>query len=161
MRESDSARGGAHGAVTHANAHPHLDCSGSIAVIHNGIVENFGNFETRSRRRAYPFARKQDSSDAHLIEDERASGARWQEALERVFARLDGLGAVIVLDLASNRYATKRTSPLVVGRNCSKVTIASDEIARRHATEIHYLEDGEVANVASWTEFRFRTSPGR
>ncbi|MEZ4665445.1 MAG: glutamine--fructose-6-phosphate transaminase (isomerizing) [Thermomicrobiales bacterium] len=140
-----------HGAVTHANAHPHLDCSGSIAVIHNGIVENFRELRNEVEAKGHTLRSETDSEViAHLIEDERASGASPQEALERVFARLDGLGAVIVLDLASETMiAMKRTSPLVVGRNCSKVTIASDEIALAgHATEIHYLEDGEVATLS-------------
>lgn len=137
-----------HGGVTEANAHPHLDCSGSIAVIHNGIIENFRELREEVTARGHILRSETDSEViAHLMEEERQAGTPLQEALERVFARLVGLGAVIVLDLDSRTMvAKKRTSPLVVGRNGSRVTIASDEIALAgHATEIHHLEDDELA----------------
>lgn len=137
-----------HGGVTEANAHPHLDCSGRVAVIHNGIIENFRSLRQEVEAKGHLLRSETDSEViAHLIEDELASGSTPRQALESVFARLDGLGAVIVLDLATRTMvATKRTSPLVIGRNCSKVTVASDEIALAgHATEVHYLEDGEMA----------------
>jgi glucosamine--fructose-6-phosphate aminotransferase (isomerizing) len=140
-----------HGGVTHANAHPHLDCSGRIAVIHNGIIENFRELRAEVVAKGHLLRSETDSEViAHLIEDELTAGKTPQHALDLVFARLVGLGAVIVLDLASRTMlATKRTSPLVVGRNCSKVTIASDEIALAgHASEIHYLEDGELATLS-------------
>ncbi len=140
-----------HGGVTQANAHPHLDCTGSVAVIHNGIIENFRELRHEIETKGHVLRSETDSEViAHLIEDELAAGASPQQALEQVFDRLDGLGAVIVLDLASKTMvATKRTSPLVVGRNGSSVTIASDEIALAgHASEIHYLEDGELATLA-------------
>ncbi len=140
-----------HGGVTQANAHPHLDCSGSIAVIHNGIIENFRELREEVQSKGHTLRSETDSEViAHLIEDEMATGATPQAALARVFDRLQGLGAVIVLDLASRTMvATKRTSPLVLGRNCSRVTIASDEIALAgHATEIHFLEDGELATLS-------------
>jgi glucosamine--fructose-6-phosphate aminotransferase (isomerizing) len=139
-----------HGGVTEANAHPHLDCTGSIAVIHNGIIENFRVLRAEVEARGHTLRSETDSEViAHLIEDELAAGRSPQEALSCVFSRLEGLGAVIVLDLASKTMvATKRTSPLVVGRNCSNVTIASDEIALAgHATEIRYLEDGEIVSL--------------
>lgn len=140
-----------HGGVTQENAHPHLDCTGSIAVIHNGIIENFRELRTEVEANGHTLRSETDSEViAHLMEDELATGITPQAALERVFGRLDGLGAVIVLDLASQTMvATKRTSPLVLGRNCTKVTIASDEIALAgHATEVHYLEDGELATLS-------------
>ncbi len=127
-----------HGGVTEANAHPHLDCSGRIAVIHNGIIENFRVLRAEVAAKGHVLRSETDSEViAHLIEDELVAGSTPGQALESVFARLDGLGAVIVLDLATRTMAaTKRISPLVVGRNCSNVTIASDEIALAgHATE--------------------------
>jgi glucosamine--fructose-6-phosphate aminotransferase (isomerizing) len=139
-----------HGGVTEANAHPHLDCTRSIAVIHNGIIENFRELRDEVTAGGHVLRSETDSEViAHLMEDELAIGSTPQVALERVFERLDGLGAVIVLDLASKTMvATKRTSPLVIGRNCTGCTIASDEIALAgHATEIHYLEDGELATL--------------
>jgi glucosamine--fructose-6-phosphate aminotransferase (isomerizing) len=147
-----------HGGVTQANAHPHLDCTGRIAVIHNGIIENFRALRDEVAANGHILRSDTDSEViAHLIEDELIAGKTPEQSLELVFARLEGLGAVIVLDLASRTMlATKRTSPLVVGRNCTKVTIASDEIALAgHATEIHYLEDGELATLsAAGVEFR-------
>ncbi|HET9661680.1 MAG TPA: glutamine--fructose-6-phosphate transaminase (isomerizing) [Thermomicrobiales bacterium] len=140
-----------HGGVTQANAHPHLDCSGQIAVIHNGIIENFRELRDEVAAKGHALRSETDSEViAHLVEEEIAQGATAQQALHRVFGRTKGLGAVIVLDLASRTMvATKRTSPLVVGRNCSKATIASDEIALiGHATEIRHLEDGELATLS-------------
>ncbi len=141
-----------HGGVTEANAHPHLDCSGAIAIIHNGIVENFRALRAEVETNGHVLRSETDSEIiAHLIEDELAAGASPRRALETVFARLDGLGAVILLDLESRTMvAVKRTSPLVIGRNGSGVTIASDEIALvGHATEVHYLEDGETALLST------------
>lgn len=141
-----------HGSVTQANAHPHLDCTGSIAVIHNGIIENFRELRAEVEARGHVLRSETDSEViAHLMEEELSQTATPGEALGRVFNRLQGLGAVIVLDLKTRTMvATKRTSPLVLGRNCSRVTIASDEIALAgHATEVHYLDDGELATLSA------------
>lgn len=136
-----------HGGVTQANAHPHLDCTGTVAVVHNGIIENFRSIKDELLARGHVFRSDTDSEVvAHLIEEYLRDGMSPAGALRNVFDRTEGLGAIIVLDRASETLvAAKRTSPLVIGRNGSCVTIASDEIALRgHATEISFPDDDTV-----------------
>src|SRR5207248_8703830 len=105
-----------HGGVTEANAHPHLDCQGRLAVIHNGIIENHAELRRELLALGHTFASQTDTEVVcHLMEDElrRAddqgdsneashtwalAGERLILALMRVFARLDGLSAISVLD---------------------------------------------------------------
>ncbi|HEU5423299.1 MAG TPA: glutamine--fructose-6-phosphate transaminase (isomerizing), partial [Nitrolancea sp.] len=139
-----------HGGVTDQNAHPHLDCTGRFAVIHNGIIENFRTLKNELLARGHEFASQTDTEVvAHLIE-EAVSGSEPSDlvtGLRAVFARLRGLNAVIVLDnLTHHLAAVKNVSPLVLGRGPEGYYIASDAVALvEHAGEIHYLNDGEVA----------------
>ena len=141
-----------HGGVTQANAHPHLGESGRLAVIHNGIVENFRSLKDELVAGGRSFQSETDTEViAHLLEDELAGGEEdTLRAFQRVFGRLDGLSAVIALDLGSRSLiAAKNVSPLVVGRGKSGVTIASDALALRgHADEILYLEDSHLVQLS-------------
>ena len=140
-----------HGGVTRANAHPHVANGGKLAVIHNGIVENFRELKDELAAEGYTFASETDSEViAHLLERELSRGEEDTiRAFQRVFSTLDGLSAVIALDLGSHSLiAAKNVSPLVVGRGPNGVTIASDALALRgHATEIIYLEDTHLAHL--------------
>src|SRR5215210_1742544 len=104
-----------HGGVTNENAHPHLDCTGRLAIIHNGIVENFRELRDGLLARGHRFRSETDTEViAHLLEEEVAGGTtEVTSALAAVFARLEGLSAIIVLDLASRSLvAAKSVSPL-------------------------------------------------
>src|SRR3712207_5412001 len=81
-----------HGGVTEPNAHPHLDCSGRLAVIHNGIVENHNALRNELRDRGHAFRSETDSEVvAHLLEEEAAAApGDFAAAFARVFARLEG-----------------------------------------------------------------------
>lgn len=141
-----------HGGVTQANAHPHLDCTGRLAVIHNGIVENFRELRDGLIARGHTFESETDTEViAHLLEEE-VDGGRVDvaNALATVIAQLDGLSAVIVLDLRSRSlYAAKSVSPLVVGQGATGNSIASDALALRgHADRILYLEDHHLVRMA-------------
>ncbi len=139
-----------HGGVTDANAHPHLDCSGRLAVIHNGIIENFRELQDDLRSRGHVFRSETDSEVvAHLLEDEVAQGSDLVAALGRVFPRLQGLNAVIVMDTTRKELvAAKSVSPLVVGANGTASTIASDALALRdHADRLLYLEDHHLVRL--------------
>jgi glucosamine--fructose-6-phosphate aminotransferase (isomerizing) len=140
-----------HGGVTRENAHPHLSESGRIAVIHNGIIENFRELKEELEAAGRRFHSETDTEVvAHLLEAELASGATdLLPAFVRVFRRLDGLSAIIALDLTTRSLvAAKNVSPLVVGRGPSGATIASDALALRgHADEIFYLEDAHVVRL--------------
>src|SRR4051794_6475015 len=141
-----------HGGVTQANAHPHLAETGRLAVIHNGIVENFRQLRDDLVADGHTFRSGTDTEViAHLLEREFASGEEdTLRAFQRVFQQLDGLSAVIALDLGSRSLiAAKSVSPLVVGRGKFGVTIASDALALRgHADEIVYLDDTDLVHLS-------------
>lgn len=141
-----------HGGVTAANAHPHIDESGRIAVVHNGIIENHVPLKAELLTRGHTFKSETDSEVVvHLVEDELSDGLDLANAVSRVFARLDGYNALVVLDHKSESIAAvKRVSPLVVGRGTGGSTIASDAIAlRKHADELIYLEDDQLAVLSA------------
>jgi glucosamine--fructose-6-phosphate aminotransferase (isomerizing) len=137
-----------HGGVTRANAHPHLDCTRRIAVVHNGIIENHAALRAELEARGHQFASETDSEVvAHLMEERRANGQELASALADVFALLEGYNAVVVLDTEAGCFAaTKHVSPLVVGLGQLSSTVASDAIALdEHADRLLYLEDGQLA----------------
>jgi len=116
-----------HGGVTAANAHPHLDCFGRIAVVHNGIVENAAALR-RSLRRSHVFASETDSEViVHLLEEQVDAGATILTALRRVFPRLQGQNAVIAIDQRTEELVgVMNVSPLVIGTGMEGSFIASD-----------------------------------
>ncbi len=140
-----------HGGVTIANAHPHLDCSETLAVIHNGIVENYQQLRALLIGRGHRLRSETDSEVvAHLLEDELAQpDADAASALSGVFDRMTGLNAVIALDVRRlELVATKTTSPLVVGAGPRGFAIASDVVALQDsANRVIYLEDGQLVHL--------------
>ena len=144
-----------HGGVTRENAHPHLDESGRIAVIHNGIIDNFRALRAELIDSGHSFRSETDSEVvAHLIEREIDRGETLLQATRNAFACLEGLNAIIVMDAQTNELiATKVMSPLVAGTNGNgTTTIASDHIALQgYATQVHYLEDDEVVRIRPGT----------
>ncbi len=144
-----------HGGVTHANAHPHLDCSHSIAVVHNGIVENYRDLRAGVSADGHPLVSETDSEVIpHLLEIEWSNPQQSRlEGFRLVFQRLDGLNAVIAMDLSARTlFAAKNVSPLVIGKGARGYTLASDALAlEQYADMVCYLEDGQVAQVTGTT----------
>jgi glutamine---fructose-6-phosphate transaminase (isomerizing) len=144
-----------HGGVTRDNAHPHLDGSGRIAVIHNGIIENFRSLKGEMVARGHEFKSETDTEVvAHLLEEATIDAStNFLNAFAGVFARLDGLSAVIALDLNSRALvAAKNVSPLVVGRGPGGYSIASDALALRgHADSVLYLDDTHLVRLRRGT----------
>lgn len=144
-----------HGGVTQANAHPHIDKSGRLGVIHNGILENFRPLKHELESLGYEFISETDTEVIlHLVTHELGDGKTSrdvQEAIARAFARMTGLNAVIVLDRDNDSlYAIKNVSPLVIGKSDTAAYIASDSLALEGKTsEVHYLNDGELAHLTS------------
>jgi glucosamine--fructose-6-phosphate aminotransferase (isomerizing) len=119
-----------HGGVTDANAHPHLDSTGRIAIVHNGIIEN--NAELRASLSGSPtFASETDSETvAHLLGERVAEGETIVEALSAVFPMLHGQNAVIAIDQHEEVIAAAmNVSPLVIGAGEQGAFIASDPFA--------------------------------
>src|SRR5215208_7050428 len=141
-----------HGGVAAANSHPHLDCSRRIAVVHNGIIENYVELRTQLLERGHRLESETDSDVvAHLVEEELAASSDLAPAVARVFAVLEGYNAVVVMDRFEQQFvAAKHVSPLVLGRSARGSTIASDAIALDdHADELIYLEDDQLAILSA------------
>lgn len=128
-----------HGGVTDINAHPHLDCSGKIAVIHNGIFENYEGFKKKFLKAGHKFKSETDTEViAHLLES---------SDLERVFNKMEGLNAVISINTKRREIVAARNgSPLVIGFGKDENFLASDASALLPYTKkVYFLEDNETA----------------
>uniref|UniRef100_A0A831TCL2 Glutamine--fructose-6-phosphate aminotransferase [isomerizing] n=1 Tax=Thermorudis peleae TaxID=1382356 RepID=A0A831TCL2_9BACT len=144
-----------HGGVSDVNAHPHLDCTGQLAVIHNGIIENFRKLRCELESQGHRFRSDTDSEVfAHLVEQIlAASEAQDPEsvvrAVQAAFERIEGLNAFIVLHYPTQQLiAVKSISPVVIGIGPTGTYVASDAVALVGlAEQVHYLADDEVAAV--------------
>ncbi|MGQ3330783.1 glutamine--fructose-6-phosphate transaminase (isomerizing) [Halorubrum sp. FL23] len=137
-----------HGPPTDANAHPHTDCVGDVAIVHNGIVENH---ETLKRELSdHEFTSETDTEVIpHLLEEMLAedTDADLLTAVQRVEDRLEGSYAICAVREADDRIVVaRRGSPLVVGRGENASFVASDVTAfLEYTRDVTYLEDGDVA----------------
>jgi glucosamine--fructose-6-phosphate aminotransferase (isomerizing) len=139
-----------HGGVTELNAHPHLDCSGTIAIIHNGIVENYEEIKAKLLKKGHKFVSQTDTEVAvHLIE-EYAKTMLFSKAVQKAFNDMTGLNAFIVMNTKIRQFiAVRNGSPLVVGFGDKENYLASDAAALLpHTKQVHYLEDDEMALVS-------------
>jgi glucosamine--fructose-6-phosphate aminotransferase (isomerizing) len=139
-----------HGEPTDENAHPHVDCTGGVAVVHNGIIENYDALRTELREAGHRFTSDTDTEVVpHLVEDEREAGADLPTAVAAVVDRLEGSFAVcVVADDYDGIVVARRDSPLVVGHADDGTFLASDVTAfLEHTRRVSYLEDGDVARV--------------
>ncbi len=107
-----------HGHPTEANAHPHLDCSGRVAVVHNGIIENYRELAAKLAAGGHVFSSDTDTEVfAHLLEDELTGGASLAEAVRATLRDIRGAFAVAVVWAGEpgTLVAARRVSPLIVG----------------------------------------------
>ncbi len=135
-----------HGGVTDNNAHPHLDCSKKIAVIHNGIVENYQEIKAELLEKDHKFVSETDTEViAHLIE-EKSKSKKINEAIFETFKLLRGSNAIAVLDFDSQTIiACRNGSPLVVGIGSDQFFLASDVPAfLKETNKVYFLNDGEA-----------------
>ncbi|MEM3485483.1 MAG: glutamine--fructose-6-phosphate transaminase (isomerizing) [Candidatus Methanomethyliaceae archaeon] len=118
-----------HGAPSKENAHPHLDCSKRIAVVHNGVLENFLQLKEELLKKGHIFSSRTDSEVIpHLIEDYMNEGLTLKEALVKSMERVKGSAAIAVISTAEpgRIYCYRRDSPLIVGISDRGVFCASD-----------------------------------
>jgi glucosamine--fructose-6-phosphate aminotransferase (isomerizing) len=135
-----------HGEPTDENAHPHTDEAGRVAVVHNGIVENYDVL--RDELSDHTFTSETDTEVVpHLVEEALAAGHELPEAVERVVDRLAGTFALGVVSADFDGVvAARQDNPLVVGHGETGSFIASDVTAfLEHTKEVTYIEDGDVA----------------
>ncbi len=156
-----------HGRPSEANAHPHVSCDGRIAVVHNGIIENFTELREELTARGHVFRSETDSEViAHLIEEayegrepegERPAGSTGapardlSSALRAACSRLVGAYgiAAICADEPGVIAVARKDSPIVIGRGERGSYVASDVIALIDATrDVVVLEDGQFARLA-------------
>lgn len=146
------SRWATHGGVTKTNAHPHFSCDQTIAVIHNGIIENYSEIREELKAKGHTFRSETDTEVIpHLIEEElKKKGATLEEATRRACIRFTGRYAILVLDSRSQTLVAARTgSPLIIGvGEGGEYFIASDIPAFLEYTRtVQYLDDGEMVAV--------------
>ena len=140
-----------HGAPTDQNAHPHVSANGRVALIHNGIIENFAALRLELENQGVAFESQTDTETAaQLLGREVAAGADLADAMRAVCRRLDGAFTLVAIDTEEPErlVAARRNSPLVVGMGEGENFVASDVAAfiefTRHAIE---LGQDEVVDV--------------
>ena len=139
-----------HGPPTDENAHPHTSCDGSVAVVHNGIIENHEELRERLRRGGHVFHSETDTEVIpHLIETYLESGADPALAFRLAVDALEGSYAIAaVFEGRDAVYGTRRDSPLVVGLGAGSNYLASDVPAFiTHTDRVIYLEDGQFVRL--------------
>lgn len=136
-----------HGAPTVQNAHPHA--TSNVAVVHNGIIENFSDLREELTALGHVFESETDSEVIpHLITYYLLKGYSTAAAIHEAIRRLEGAYAVGVLmkDDPEHLFAARKGSPLVVGSAKHGAYLASDQIAlSEKANLLHFLEDGDIA----------------
>ncbi|MEO1312731.1 MAG: glutamine--fructose-6-phosphate transaminase (isomerizing) [Pseudomonadota bacterium] len=136
-----------HGAPTVANAHP--QCAGGVAVVHNGIIENFRALRDMLKSEGVTCESETDTETvAHLAARAIAAGASPVEAAQKTVAQLEGAFALVFLFEGEEDLliAARRGPPLAVGYGVGEVFVGSDALALAAMTrQISYLEDGDIA----------------
>ena len=146
-----------HGRPNEANAHPHASASGRLAIVHNGIVENYLALRAELQAGGVVFKSETDSEVlAHLIEGGMDRGLGLVEAVRACLGRVEGSYALVVVsaDAPDRLVAARLGSPLVLGIGQGANYIASDVPALlEHTRDVVYLDDGELAllTARSWS----------
>ncbi|HEX6472569.1 MAG TPA: glutamine--fructose-6-phosphate transaminase (isomerizing) [Streptosporangiaceae bacterium] len=140
-----------HGPPTDRNAHPHRDCGGAIAVVHNGIIENFAKLRDKLEKGGHTLASDTDTEVvAHLLEDAMATEHDLTEAMRAVCRRLDGAFTLVAVhaDQPGVVVGARRNSPLVVGLGDGENFLASDVSAFiEHTRDAIELGQDQVVEV--------------
>jgi len=140
-----------HGVPSDANAHPHCDCSGRIAVVHNGIIENYAVLRKDLMLEGHDFVSETDTEVlSHLVE--KYYQGSLEEAVRRALQDLHGSYAIAVVcsDQPDRIIAAKKDSPLIVGLGTGENYLASDIPAILGRTnQVYILEDGEFVVLQS------------
>jgi glucosamine--fructose-6-phosphate aminotransferase (isomerizing) len=153
-----------HGAPYQVNAHPHTDCNNQIAVVHNGIIENFAELKTELVELGHTFRSKTDTEViAHLVEEKLKEGLSLVNAVREIMKRLDGSYALAVISVKEpdKIVCARQESPLVLGVAKDSFYVASDIPAFLSETnksvvvqdgELVVLSDKgyEIRNILDW-----------
>jgi glucosamine--fructose-6-phosphate aminotransferase (isomerizing) len=136
-----------HGAPNETNAHPHM--AGDVVIVHNGIIENFGEIKSELAAKGVKFATQTDTEVvAHLIDEEMRHGKTPREAVRDAFQRLRGAFALAIMFRGEDNLmiGARQGPPLAIGHGQGEMFLGSDAIALAPFTNrITYLEDGDWA----------------
>ncbi|OKH87096.1 glutamine--fructose-6-phosphate transaminase (isomerizing) [Thalassospira sp. TSL5-1] len=139
-----------HGVPTENNAHPHTD--GKVAVVHNGIIENFRALKADLTARGRVFASDTDTEVVvHLVSDFLDQGKTPREAVQETLHRIEGAFALVIIIAGEHDvlFGARRGSPLAVGLGDGEMYLGSDALALSHLTNrLIYLDEGD------WVELR-------
>jgi glucosamine--fructose-6-phosphate aminotransferase (isomerizing) len=137
-----------HGGVTEQNAHPHLSCDGDIAIVHNGIIENYQQLREKLKARGHRFSSETDSEViAHLVEEYYKNTGDFSEAGRNAALELEGTFAIVAINQNTNELiGIKNESPLVAGiGNGGEFFLGSDIPAfMEHTRNALFLDDYEL-----------------
>ena len=137
-----------HGIPSDINAHPHLDCKNRIAIVHNGIIENYASLKRNLVERGHTFRSDTDTEViVHLLEEEYKGDLL--QAMALVLPQLEGSYAVLAISKEDGRMiAARNQSPLVLGIGDNEFFAASDITPLlEYTNRILYLEDGDLAEI--------------
>ena len=135
-----------HGGVTVANAHPHLDCTGRIAILHNGIIQNWQEIKEDLLKKGHKFVSETDTEVfPHLLEDLEKTND-FSTAFRLAFNKIKGLNAIVGINSETSEIAAAKTgSPLVVGVSDTGFYISSDSLGIvPHTKKLLFLKDNEM-----------------
>lgn len=139
-----------HGGVTKENAHPHLSDNKKIAIVHNGIIENFRKLKEQLAKKGYKFASQTDSEVlAHLIQDNYKGDL--EKAVYNALKKVEGYYAIVVTstDEPDVIVGARKDSPLVIGVGDNDNFLASDIPAfLKYTNRVIYLNDGEICTIS-------------
>lgn len=154
-----------HGGVTDENAHPHLSCDGTVAVIHNGIIENFAELKKELEGRGHVFKSQTDSEVvAHLLEEYSNQGMALETAGMELSSVLEGQFAIVALSTRhpNSLLAMRRKAPLMIGVGKGENMVASDALAFIDRTNrAIFMDDDTVAVVSNGPEVKLFAAGGR
>ncbi|MFT5278911.1 MAG: glucosamine--fructose-6-phosphate aminotransferase (isomerizing), partial [Bacteroidia bacterium] len=150
-----------HGEPNDVNAHPHLSESGDLAMIHNGIIENYATLKEELVQRGHKFKSDTDTEVLiHLIEDvQKNAGLDLAEAVRVTLTQVVGAYAIVILskDSPDTLIGAKKGSPMVVGIGDNEFFMASDATPIiEHTKNVVYLEDEEIVEVTLGEEIKIR-----
>ena len=139
-----------HGRVSEINAHPHLSCCKNIAVVHNGIIENYAELKRELEERGHEFRSETDTEViAHLIEDFLRNGRGFEKAFREALNLLRGSYALVAIHKDSDSlFFARKDSPLCLGLAEHGIFVASDPVAfLEHTKRVIFLDNGEFGVV--------------
>ena len=152
-----------HGEVTDANAHPHQSCDGKIALVHNGVMENYNSIKRFLLTKGYTFSSETDTEVltnliAYHYEKEpvtvpgRTDYNRFLESVRKTLLHVEGTYGIAVLcaEMPTEIVAARKGSPLILGVGADELLLASDVSAMISRTQsVVYLKDGEIVHLTT------------